>query len=281
LGEEDTRGREDRTRRDPRADQRRGNPKVTGILPIALEDATKVLKAFLLSGKEYVCVMIIHGESSEDEIRRLLSEFTGPIFQKPPLRASVKRAVRVREIYSCELLEMIDRKVLFRIACQSGTYIRKFCSDLGQVLGFGAHMAELRRIRSGPFEEGRNLFTMHDLVRAKNEYEREGDDSALREVVRPLEEALEFVPKIYIRDSAVDAICHGANLAIPGITKLDGHIERGMTVAIMSLKGEAVALGEALMATGEIMELEKGMAVKTDRVVMRRNLYPPWKGKDR
>lgn len=279
MGEEDPRGREDRAWRDPRADRRRGNPKVTGILPIALEEATKVLKAFLLSGKEYVCIMILHGESGEGDIKKLLEEFTGPIFQKPPLRASVKRAVRVREIYGCELLEMVDRKVLFRIACQSGTYIRKFCSDLGQVLGFGAHMAELRRIRAGPFEEGRNLYTLHDLVRAKNEYERDGDESALREVVRPLEEALEYMPKVYIRDSAVDAICHGANLAIPGIVKLDKHMEKGATVAIMTLKGEAVALGEALMSTEEIMELEKGIAVKTDRVVMRRNLYPPWKGK--
>jgi len=223
--------------------------------------------------------MILHGESSEDEVKRLLQEFTGPIFQKPPLRASVKRAVRVREIYDCELLEMEDRKVLFRVACQSGTYIRKLCSDIGQVLGFGAHMAELRRIRAGPFEEGRNLYTLHDLVRAKNEYERDGDESALREVVRPLEEALEYMPKVYIRDSAVDAICHGANLAIPGIAKLDKHMERGDTVAIMTLKGEAVALGEALMSTEEIMELEKGIAVKTDRVVMRRNLYPRWRGK--
>jgi H/ACA ribonucleoprotein complex subunit 4 len=279
LGEENIGREEDRARRDPRAGQRRGDPKVTGILPIALEEATKVLKAFLLSGKEYVCLMILHGDSSEDEVRRLFEEFTGPIFQKPPLRASVKRAVRVREIYACELLEMADRKVLFRIACQSGTYIRKFCSDLGQVLGFGAHMAELRRIRSGPFVEDKNLYTLHDLLRAKREYERCGDESPLREVVRPLEEALEYMPKVYIRDSAVDAICHGANLAIPGITKLDKHIERGDTVAIMTLKGEAVALGEALMTTEEIMELEKGIAVKTDRVVMRRGLYPPWKGK--
>jgi H/ACA ribonucleoprotein complex subunit 4 len=75
------------------------DPKVTGILPITLEDATKMVQALLYSGKEYVCVMKLHGAVREDQIKRVLVEFEDEIFQRPPLRSSVKRQLRTRRIY--------------------------------------------------------------------------------------------------------------------------------------------------------------------------------------
>src|SRR6267378_3711269 len=97
---------------------------VTGVLPLALEDATKTIQAFLLTGKEYVCVMTMHGDVDETRLRSVLEEFVGEIFQKPPVRAAVKREVRRRTIYSIDDVEIDGRQVLFRVACQAGTYIR-------------------------------------------------------------------------------------------------------------------------------------------------------------
>ncbi len=255
---------------------------VTGVLPIALEDATKAIQAFLFSGKEYVCLMQLHSDVDHEQVRKILNEFTGEIYQKPPLRASVKREVRKRTIYKIDPLEIDGRRVLFRVVCQAGTYIRKLCSDIGEVLGCGAHMRELRRTRAGPFTEDENHYTLHEIQEAKRLYDEEGREGNLREVIRPVEEAFKYIPKIYIRDSAVDAICHGAELAIPGIVKLETGIRPKNAVAIYTLKDEVVALAEAQLSTESIMEAEKGIAAKTRRVVMKTGTYPrEWRSRQR
>jgi H/ACA ribonucleoprotein complex subunit 4 len=243
------------------------------VLPVALEDATKVVQAFLHSGKEYVCLMLLHDETSDDDLRRVLSEFTGEIYQKPPLRASVKRESRKRVIYYIDLLERDGNRVLFGVGCQAGTYIRKLCFDIGEVLGAGAHMQELRRTRSGPFTDSTGLHTLHEVVEAHARF-AEGDESAIRAIVRPVEEALEYIPKIHIRDSAVEAVCHGANLAIPGIVDIEDPFPKDSTVAILTLKGEAVALAKSILSSESIIHQEKGIAAKVMRVLMPRGTYP-------
>jgi H/ACA ribonucleoprotein complex subunit 4 len=224
--------------------------------------------------------MEIHERIEDDKVKRILKEFTGEIYQKPPLKASVKREVRKRWIYDIELLEIQDSRVLFKVACQAGTYIRKLCSDIGEVIGSGAHMRELRRTRAGPFSENMNLFNLYDLLYAQEKYRTEGDEKPLREMVRPMEEAFEYIPKIYLKDSAVDAICHGASLAAPGVSKIDSGIKPKSSIALFTLKGEAVALARALMSTEDIMESEKGYVTETVRVIMPPGTYPSlWKKK--
>jgi H/ACA ribonucleoprotein complex subunit 4 len=241
---------------------------------VALEDATKVVQGFLYSGKEYVCIMQVHADVGNKTLIDVMNQFTGEIYQKPPLRASVKRAPRKRFIYR---LEINDRIVLFTCSCQAGTYIRKLCSDIGEVLGCGAHMRELRRTRAGPFTEQYGLTTLHDLSAAQEEFER-GNDSRLRAMIKPMEVALQSLPQIVLRDSAVDSICHGATLAVPGISKLTRSTERNKPVALFTLKGEAVAIGRTLMSADDIMEQDKGLAVKAERVLMERGTYPAlWK----
>jgi len=250
------------------------------VLPIALEDATKIVQAFLLSGKEYVCLMQLHEDIPSSRVESILREFAGEIYQKPPLRASVKREIRKRRIYSIDILEIDGRRVLFKVGCQAGTYVRKLVSDIGEVLGSGAHMAELRRTRAGPFTEEKNLYTLYDVLNACAAFKETKDETLLREIVKPVEEAFEYVPKIYVRDSAVDAICHGADLAIPGIVKLDSHMAEKAPVAIFTLKGEIVALAKALLSTEQIMDQEKGLAAKTVRVIMPAETYPRmWRSK--
>jgi H/ACA ribonucleoprotein complex subunit 4 len=206
-----------------------------------------------------------------------MDEFVGEIYQKPPLRSSVKREPRKRTIYRLIVNELDGRIVLFTCSCQAGTYIRKLCSDVGEVLGCGAHMRELRRTRAGPFSEEDGLVNLHQLSAAESDFEA-GNPETLRKIIKPMELALESMPRIEVRDSAVDAICHGADLAIPGIVKIDSKIEKKNAVAVFTLKGEAVALGRALMTSREILDLEKGAAAKTERVLMERGTYPAmWK----
>ena len=250
------------------------DPMVTGILPVTLEEATKVVGTFLLSGKEYVCIMRLHGDVAEERVREVINEFVGEILQRPPLRSSVRRTTRLRRIYYITDLEFRERLVLFRVGCQAGTYIRKLVYNVGEVLGPGAHMAELRRTRAGSFTEDKNLISLYDLKEAYDLWADKGDESKLREVVMPMEYALELVPKIYVRDSAVASICHGAKLAVPGITKLETEIKVRDVVGLFSLKGELIALGQAAMSSEEMTERDHGIAADTKRVVMSLETYP-------
>jgi H/ACA ribonucleoprotein complex subunit 4 len=242
-----------------------------------LESATKVVQTLLPAGKEYVCAIRLHGDVPEDKFRNVVSELVGPIYQRPPLRSSVRRRLRIREIYYIELKEMEARNGLLRVGCEAGTYIRKLCHDIGEILGCGAHMKELRRTRTGPFRED-TLANLYDVVDAYHFWKEDGDESFLRRVIQPMEKALEHLPKMFIRDSAVDSICHGANLTVPGIVKLESETAVGSLVTIFTLKNEAVALGSAKMSSEEIYSSNHGIAVEVDRVLMEPGTYPPlWK----
>jgi H/ACA ribonucleoprotein complex subunit 4 len=89
-----------------------------------------------------------------------------------------------------------------------------------------------------------------------------------------MEDCLKFIPKIYLRDSAVDAICHGASLAVPGIVSLESDIKVNDEVALFTQKGEAVALAKASLATDDIMNFDHGIAATSERVLMPPGTYP-------
>ncbi|WP_414469310.1 RNA-guided pseudouridylation complex pseudouridine synthase subunit Cbf5 [Methanobacterium sp. ACI-7] len=253
------------------------DPKVTGVLPVGVNHATRVIQMLLGADKEYVCVMRLHEEIPKKRIRDILKEFQGKIFQTPPLKSAVKRELRVRKVYYVNILEIDGQDVLFKIGCEGGTYIRKYCHDVGEALGIGAHMAELRRTRSGPFTE-ENLITLQDLTDAYVIWKEEGDESFLRDCIRPMESAVEHLPKIIVRDSAVDALCHGADLAAGGIISIEEGIKKGDTVAVMTLKGELIAAGESLKTSIEIYKANKGIVIDINKVFMVPDTYPKmWK----
>ncbi len=254
------------------------DPAVSGVLPILIEEATKCAGAVMGGGKEYVCLMRLHEDISDEDLERALRFFTGEIYQVPPVRSSVSRRIRTRIIYRVELIERIGRNVLMKVACSGGTYIRRLCRDIGLYLRCGAHMQELRRTRAGPFVEEKAHMLL-DLYWALKEYKESGDEARLREILRPVEEAVEYMPKVFILDTAVDAICHGANLAVVGVAKVENIVRRDAPAAIMTLKGELVAIGRSLMDAEEMLERDHGIAVDTERVIMRRGIYPSiWKG---
>jgi H/ACA ribonucleoprotein complex subunit 4 len=250
------------------------DPRVTGVLPVALQEATKIAQVFLYSGKEYVCVMRLHSTVPPERVQEVIDEFVGEIYQRPPLRSSVTRRLRRRTIYYIQDVEFLENRVLFRVGCQAGTYIRKLCFDIGEALGCGAHMEELRRTRAGPLTEDEDLITLYDLYEAYHLWTEGNDESKLRTVIKPMENALALVPKIFLRDSAIDSVCHGANLAIPGIAKFESGIRKKGVVGLFTLKGELVALARALMTTEEIADQERGIATDTLRGIMASGTYP-------
>ncbi len=227
-----------------------------------------------MAGKEYVCVMRLHSQVPEKQVKKVLEEFQGTIYQRPPVRSSVKRRLRTRTIYYNNFIEMDDRNVLFKVGCEAGTYIRKLCYDIGEVLGCGAHMQELRRTRVGPFTEDESLVTLHDISYLFSQWQETKDEKLLRKFVYPMEKALELIPKIYVRDSAVDALCHGAHLTAPGVLSLDSGIKIGDTVAAFTQKGEAVTLAEATVSSEKMLKMDHGFVAKTKRVMMPRGMYP-------
>jgi H/ACA ribonucleoprotein complex subunit 4 len=254
------------------------DPKVTGVLPIGIDHATRVIQLLLSAQKEYVCLMRLHEEIEEKRIYDIFQEFQGKIYQTPPMKSAVKRELRVRKIYYVDILEINGQDVLFRIGCEAGTYIRKYCHDIGEALGCSAHMAELRRTKVGPFSEDETLKTLHDLTDAYHIWIEEGDESLLRDCVFPMEAAVTHLPKITIRDSAVDAICHGADLASGGVLGLDNNIKKKDNVVIKTLKGELVAVGESLRTSQEIYEANEGIIIDTKKVFMEPGTYPKmWK----
>ena len=255
------------------------DPKVSGVLPIAIAEGTKVLMALSRSDKVYVAVAKFHGDVDEDKLRAVLQEFQGVIYQKPPLRSAVKRQLRTRRVYSLDLLELDGRYAVIKMHVEAGTYARKIIHDIGEVLGVGANMRELRRIAVSCYTEDEAV-TLQDIADAYYIWKHYGDDTYLRRVLLPIEEIARHLPKIWVRDSAVDAICNGAPLAAPGISKFETPFSKGDLVAMFTLKGELIGIGRALVGSEEVKKMERGLVARTDRVIMRRGTYPAmWKRK--
>lgn len=248
------------------------DPNVTGVLPIALGRATRVVQTLLTAGKEYVCLMHLHKKVDENSVRETLRGFVGKIEQLPPVKSSVKRQLRQRSIYYLEIMEIDGQDVLFRVGCQAGTYIRKLCHDIGQQLGCGAHMAELIRTKAGPFDD-RGMFTLQELTDAFYYCSKEGNDKYLRAVIKPCEAAVRHIPKVWVLDTTIDSLCHGADLAVPGISRVESGIKEDDTVAVLSLKGELICIGIARMDSRKMLG-RKGIAVKTEKVFMLPGVYP-------
>lgn len=250
------------------------DPKVTGVLPIGINNATRAIQLLLTAPKEYVCLMTLHDEVPENKIHEVFKEFTGKIFQTPPVKSAVKRELRAREIYYSTIYEIEGRDILFRIGCEAGTYVRTYCHNIGEVLGVGAHMSELRRTRVGSFNEKNKLVTLQDLTDSYHFFLEDGNETFLREAILPMEKVADYLPKIFIKDSAVDAICHGANLASGGIVSLSDNIKKFDTIAIETLKGELVASGQSLFDSEDILKADSGFVVDTKKVFMKTNTYP-------
>ncbi|MFC7198988.1 RNA-guided pseudouridylation complex pseudouridine synthase subunit Cbf5 [Halospeciosus flavus] len=237
------------------------DPKVTGCLPTLLGDATRLAPALLEGYKEYVAVLELHGDPPTD-LEAVVAEFEGEIYQKPPKKSAVARRLRTREIYDLDVLEVEDRQALLRIRCESGTYVRKLCHDLGLALGTGAHMGHLRRTATVPFDDT-DLVTLYDLKDALVEYEEDGNTEWLYDVVDPAERALSHLPGLVVARNAAEEIAEGAPVYAPGVVEADP-ADRGDLVACYTPDGAAVCLGRLV---GD-PETDEGTVVDLERVLV-------------
>ncbi|MEK6934914.1 MAG: RNA-guided pseudouridylation complex pseudouridine synthase subunit Cbf5, partial [Nanoarchaeota archaeon] len=211
---------------------------MTGCLPIALDRATRIVQVLLKSGKEYVCLMYLHDKTIESKIHKIMKGFVGKIKQIPPVRSAVKRQERIREIYYIDIIEIDRQDVLFRVGCEAGTYIRKLVHDVGKEISMGAHMKQLVRTKVGSFTD-KDMISLHDLKDAY-EFYKEGNEKEIKKIIKPFEDAVEHLPKIWVLDSTVNPLCHGADLYVVGISKLNDKINKGDFVAIFTLKNELI-----------------------------------------
>ncbi|KAK4242479.1 centromere/microtubule binding protein cbf5-like protein [Achaetomium macrosporum] len=255
------------------------DPKVTGCLIVCIDRATRLVKAQQGAGKEYVAVIRFHATvpGGEPAFAKALETLTGALFQRPPLISAVKRQLRIRTIHESKLLEFDNDRHLgvFWVSCEAGTYIRTLCVHLGLLLGVGAHMQELRRVRSGVMsEDNGSLVTLHDVLDAQWQYDNCGDESYLRRVIQPLETLLCTYKRLVVKDSAVNAVCYGAKLMLPGLLRYDPGIDAHEEVVLMTTKGEAIAIGIAQMSTVEMSTCDHGVVAKVKRCIMERDLYP-------
>ena len=254
------------------------DPKVTGCLIVCIDRATRLVKSQQGAGKEYVCVLRLHGKlpGGEAQLARALETLTGALFQRPPLISAVKRQLRIRTIHESKLYEFDNDRQLavFWVSCEAGTYIRTLCVHLGLLLGVGAHMQELRRVRSGAMDEQEGMVTLHDVLDAQWLYDNQRDEAYLRTVIKPLETLLTMYKRIVVKDSAVNAVCYGAKLMIPGLLRYEAGIEVHEEVILITTKGEGIALAIAQMSTVELSSCDHGVVAKVKRCIMERDLYP-------
>ncbi|MCI4386304.1 hypothetical protein PGIGA_G00060820 [Pangasianodon gigas] len=253
------------------------DPKVTGCLIVCIDRATRLVKSQQSAGKEYVGIVRLHNAiENEHQLARALECLTGALFQRPPLIAAVKRQLRVRTIYESKLIEYDPEKRLgiFWVSCEAGTYIRTLCVHLGLLLGVGGQMQELRRVRSGVLGEKDCMVTMHDVLDAQWQFDHNKDETYLRRVIYPLEKLLVSHKRIVMKDSAVNAICYGAKIMLPGVLRYEDGIEVNQDIVVITTKGEAICTAVALMTTAVISTCDHGVVAKIKRVIMERDTYP-------
>ena len=254
------------------------DPGVSGVLTVMIGKAVRLAPLLLSEEKEYVCLIRLHRDVAPPRIREILAEFTGRIYQRPPRKSAVARNLRIRVVHEIDLLDALDRYLLIRVRCDAGTYVRSLCHHIGLALGSGAHMVELRRIRSGHFDETRAC-TLHDLEDAASAA-RQGNPEVLKSLILSPGAALISLPEVVIRDTAVDAVCHGALLARPGLSRYD-EFKKRETVVLTSIQGELVALGRTLISSQEAGLLKNGLVISPSTVFMDPGTYPRgWKKRD-
>ncbi|HXQ94179.1 MAG TPA: RNA-guided pseudouridylation complex pseudouridine synthase subunit Cbf5 [Thermoplasmata archaeon] len=248
------------------------DPNVSGVLWIGVGPALKLLPLVLQFPKRYIGVAVLHGEASETSVRAALEEFKGPIFQTPPVRSAVKRERRIRTIHRLDLIERTGSKLLLDVVGDSGTYVRTLAADLGDALGVGGHLEELRRTGTGPFVEGQSvpLAALADAVTRA----RAGSPESLLALLHPMAEVWQEFPQVILRDSAAAAVAHGADLAGGGIDRVLRPFSAGQSVALVSRTGHLVALGRALVDSVDLSHRKHGWVIDAGRVIADAAEYP-------
>ena len=248
------------------------DPNVSGLLWIGVGPALKLLPLLLEFPKRYVGVMLLHGAVDRKAVGRAFTEFRGPIFQTPPVRSAVRRERRVRRIHRLTLVEADGPALLFDVVADSGTYVRTLAVDLGEALGVGGHLVELRRTGTGPFNEERAV-TLAQIADAKALADA-GQTDALLSLLHSMREVWSEFPTLVLKDAAVSSIAHGSDLARGGIVSVSRPFDTGARLALTDRHGDLIATGHALYASEELLHVREGWVVDADRVFVDPARFP-------
>lgn len=237
------------------------DPNVSGVLPVALGRATKLLRYIAGKDKTYVGIIKFKKVLSRDEIEQLFKEFTGELIQTPPKISAVKKVPRKRTVHYLKLLENNGHVALFETKVDAGTYIRTLCEDIGKKCG-GARMEELRRTAVGKIHEQQTK-TMQELIDAIWFLKNKDDKTQIERMLHPPEKFIDL-SKVYLKETALASIINGAQIMVPAIEKI-GEVERGERVAIYCDK-KFVGVGVMEIAGREFNNKTNGNAIKLERV---------------
>ena len=223
------------------------DPLATGMLPICLGEATKISAFLLDADKRYrvTCRLGITTSTADADgevvqtrdcshitmkhIEKLVPEFSGSISQVPPMYSAVKhqgqrlyalaregieveRKPRTVQIYQLLLHSLSEGLLDIEVACSKGTYIRTLVEDMGEALGCGAHVVQLRRLSVGPFDGD---MVSIDELRAAADASDAGRFAALDEYLLPIDSAIANWPDVHLDRDAAFYIKQGQAIQVP------------------------------------------------------------------
>ncbi|MCC7571382.1 RNA-guided pseudouridylation complex pseudouridine synthase subunit Cbf5 [Candidatus Micrarchaeota archaeon] len=231
------------------------DPNVTGVLPVALNRATKLLQFLTKDKKRYVGILKFRKSQNVEKIEKALKLFEGEILQLPPKKCAVKRIQRKKKIYGLNILEIKENRVLFETEVEAGTYIRSIARELNYMFGYCV-LEELRRIGVGKITDNYSI-KLQDLVDAFWLYETQKDSSKLERIIHPIQDFIDF-PKIIISDNTIEPITHGSPLFRPGVEKYD-NFERGELIAIFTKNNEFLGVHQAIEKSDNLKNIGSGI----------------------
>ena len=258
------------------------DPQATGALPICVGNATKIARFLTAADKEYLISMRLgirtdtldaEGKVLEEKteipqdaekVEQAFIQFRGEIKQIPPMFSAKKyqgerlyRLARRGEtvdrdpvqvkVYELEMISFEPPFVCFRVFCSKGTYARALCDDIGGVLGCGAHLHSLTRLKSGQFR----LEDAIDLLRLQ-EIQEQGN---LAEVLLPIEQALTHLPEVRVLPDSSRSILYGASIALQDIVTLPTGLLEGATVRVLGVRRKLLSLAELTVDTDQVQNL--------------------------
>lgn len=254
------------------------NKHVMGNLILCFGKAKRLVTTQRVGSKEYICIVRFHKTiaGGASQISKTLENLTGMLFQKSLTISKTKHHLRIHIIYKNKLIEYDNHRhvAVFWVSCDAGTCIKSFCSHVGLFLGVESHILELRRVRSGILTEKDNMVTMQNVLDAVWLFNTTKNESYLRRLIMPIEVLLTNFKRLVVKDSAVNAVCYGAALMIPGLLRFENTINLNDEVVIMTTKGEAIAIGLANMNTAMLFSYDNGSVAKIKIVIMERDAYP-------
>ena len=270
------------------------DPMATGVLPVCLNEATKLARFLSDDSKEYLATMLLGVQTdtldtegkitvqsdivvSAEEIRSALSRMVGKIKQVPPAYSAIKHCgeplyklarkgiivetePREVEIQYIVVEDICFPRVTFRVACSKGTYIRTLCADVGALLGCGACLCSLRRLRSGFFSE--------DMAIALAATSPQEKKTELMEKMLPMTKLLPLLASIEIEDAFAGRLRDGLQ---PSVETMKAHVlpflETGDMVKFINRRGYLVAIAEMVTPVSNFSEIdEKSQAARIVRV---------------